>query len=80
MKRLIACIALAVAVAGLAWAQTSDNGAPPEGASSEVAAKQEFIKGQFDKLIKKLTDVAIALEKSKPEIAKTMLQAADEAR
>ena len=80
MKKLIAYMTLSIAVVStFAVAQDATNSAAEPEINPEMASKQEFIKQQFTKLISKMNQVAAKLEKSQPDVAKILRQAADQA-
>ncbi len=81
MKKLIAYMTLSIAVVStFAAAQDAANSAAEPEANPEIASKQEFIKQQFVKLINKMDQAATKLEKSQPDVAKILRQAADQAK
>ena len=92
MSRVIALLTmmtLIAVVATVAWTQQADHPvATGESAGREAAAPdaataashQEFIKQQFDKLLSKMLDVSIHLEKSNPEVSKVLRRAANHAK
>ena len=81
MKKLIAYMMLSIAVVStLAVAQEAANSAAEPEVNPELAPKQAFIRQQFDKLITKMEQVAARSEKTRPEVAKILRQAADQAK
>lgn len=81
MKKLIAYMTLSIAVVStFALAQDAGNSAQEPAVNPEIASRQEFIKLQLGKLITKMDQVAAKMEKTQPDVAKILRQAADQAK
>ena len=86
MKRIqtLLITGLATLLLGGAWAMAQDAPtdpvAAPDAKVTEVVGNQKFLKAQFDKLMSKMVDVAVLLEKTDPESSKALKEAVAQAK